>query len=83
VAALVRRIGELRTALASEKPAGFDPDRPFSLSVLHPDPSPRDLARMADLGVDRVVVMPWERTRDAPEAIERLRTLAGEVIDID
>jgi probable F420-dependent oxidoreductase len=83
IAALVRRIDELRTTLASDGTDGWDPDRPFSLSVLHANPSPRDLARMAEVGVDRVVVMPWERNRDAPEAIERLRSMAGDVIDLD
>jgi hypothetical protein len=35
-----------------------------------PRPTPDDLARLDDLGVDRVVVMPWNRGRDAIPALE-------------
>jgi alkanesulfonate monooxygenase SsuD/methylene tetrahydromethanopterin reductase-like flavin-dependent oxidoreductase (luciferase family) len=83
IATLVRRLGEMRSALASERAEGFDPDRPFSVSVLYPNPSSHDLEGMAALGVDRVVVMPWERNRDAPEAIEGFRSLAGEVVEVE
>ena len=33
----------------------------FEITVLLPRPTPDDLARLDDLGVDRVVVMPWNR----------------------
>lgn len=76
VAGLLRRLGERRAALAEAGDPAGAPERPFEITVLHPHPSAGDLARLVELRVDRVVVMPWERTRDAPEAIERFRALA-------
>jgi probable F420-dependent oxidoreductase len=40
--------------------------------------SPGDLERYAEAGVDRVIVRPWRRSR---EAIDGLRRFAGEVLD--
>ena len=42
----------------------------FEITILFPRPAPDDLARLDDLGVDRVVVMPWNRGRDAIPALE-------------
>ena len=42
----------------------------FEITILFPRPTPDDLARLDDLGVDRVVVMPWNRGRDAIPALE-------------
>ena len=42
----------------------------FEITILLPRPTPDDLARLDDLGVDRVVVMPWNRGRDAIPALE-------------
>jgi probable F420-dependent oxidoreductase len=83
VATLVARLRRARDEVAADPPAGYDPDRPFGITVLHPNPGAADLARLADLGVERVVVMPWARTRDAPEAIERFRALAAGVVAVD
>lgn len=44
--------------------------RPFEVTVLHPRPSADDLLRLDGLGVDRVVVMPWRRGREAVEGLE-------------
>ena len=80
VAALVARLHATRAELAREAADGFDPERPFGITVLHPAPSADDVARMAELGVERVVVMPWTRNRHAPDAIERyVADLAGRV----
>ncbi len=81
VAVLVERIAELRLELAS-RDAAFE-RRPFDLTVLYPAPSASDLARLVEMGVDRVVVMPWERSRDAPEAVERFRVLADHVDGVE
>ena len=42
----------------------------FEITILFPRPTPDDLARLEDLGVDRVVVMPWNRGREAIDAFE-------------
>ena len=42
----------------------------FEITILFPRPTPDDLARLEDLGVDRVVVMPWNRGREAITALE-------------
>lgn len=83
VGMLVQRLHGTREELARERPAGYDPERPFGITVLHPAPSATDVARMAELGVERVVVMPWARTRDAPEAIERLVAEVAGVVDLE
>jgi probable F420-dependent oxidoreductase len=83
VAALVGRLHAVRADLQHEVPAAADPDRPFTITVLHPHPSPADVARMAALGVERVVVMPWAHNREAPEAIERFRTAIAAVVDVE
>ena len=43
---------------------------PFDITVLLPRPTVDDLARLEALGVDRVVVIPWNRGRDAIPALE-------------
>ncbi len=42
----------------------------FEITILFRRPTPDDLARLEDLGVDRVVVMPWNRGREAIAALE-------------
>ncbi|MFA5885724.1 MAG: TIGR03619 family F420-dependent LLM class oxidoreductase [Acidimicrobiia bacterium] len=83
VAALVARLEATRREVAAAAPAGYDPDRPFAITVLHPNPTPADVARMAECGVERVVVMPWDRNRDASEALERFRVAVGDVVDVE
>ena len=39
--------------------------------------SPSDLVRLAEAGVDRIIVRPWQRSRDAVDSIRRF---AGEVL---
>jgi len=83
VAALLARLAAIRADVRSEGVDGLDPDRPFGITILHPSPTPADVARMADLGVERVVVMPWARSADAPEAIERFVAALSPLIEID
>jgi probable F420-dependent oxidoreductase len=51
----------------------------FEISVGARDPSRDDLVRYAEAGVTRVIVAPWQRSRDAVDALRRLadRALAG------
>jgi len=44
----------------------------FEISVGARDPSRDDLARYAEAGVTRVIVAPWQRSRDAVDALRRL-----------
>ncbi|MCA1833241.1 MAG: TIGR03619 family F420-dependent LLM class oxidoreductase [Actinomycetota bacterium] len=46
----------------------------FEISVGAVNPSPGDVRRWAEAGVDRLIVSPWSRSR---EAIDALRALAG------
>ena len=48
----------------------------FEITILFPRPTPDDLARLEDLGVDRVVVMPWNRGREAIDALEAFAATA-------
>jgi hypothetical protein len=54
---------------------------PFEITVSHAGTSlGRDaVARYAAAGVDRIVVLPWRRGREAEEALERV---AGEVEEV-
>ena len=52
--------------------------RPFEVTVLHPSPTVDDLVRFEALGVDRCVVRPWNRGR---EAVSGLEAFAAEVMD--
>ncbi len=83
IAARLVRLRELRDEVTAAGDAHVPSGQPFDVTILHPDPSADDLARMHELGVDRVVVMPWTSNRDAPAAIERFRALAGEVVAVD
>jgi probable F420-dependent oxidoreductase len=83
VAGSLRRLDTLRAELLAAGDERVAADRPFEITVLHPAPTARDLEALAALGVHRVVVMPWERNRDAPEAIERFVALAATTVDID
>lgn len=56
-------------ALRAETDAG---ERPFQVTVGgHPE-TPADLVRWRDAGVDRVIVSPWKRSRDAVDELRRL-----------
>jgi probable F420-dependent oxidoreductase len=65
VAAPLARLRVLRAA------AGRD-ERPFSVSVGCADPDAGTLEALARAGVERVIVSPWRRSREAPEALRRL-----------
>jgi probable F420-dependent oxidoreductase len=62
IAGRMARIAQWRTQLGST--------RTFGVSILDANPKERDLVRMAELGVERVVVMPWATNREAAQAIE-------------
>ena len=62
IGATVTKLRSLRARTAST--------RPFDITVLLPRPTVDDLARLEDLGVDRVVIIPWDRGRDAIPALE-------------
>jgi probable F420-dependent oxidoreductase len=70
IPASVARLSELRESFG----------RPGRVEVTLGGPvdSPGDLERYVDAGVDRVIVRPWRRSR---EAIDGLRRFAGEVLD--
>jgi probable F420-dependent oxidoreductase len=65
VPAIEATVTKLR-ALRARTPA----TTPFDITVLLPRPTVDDLARLEALGVDRVVIMPWNRGRDAIPALE-------------
>jgi probable F420-dependent oxidoreductase len=65
----VERVEEHLGTLAGLR-ADVGSGRPFDVTVLYPHPSVDDLVRLDALGVDRVVVMPWNRGRDAVAGLE-------------
>jgi alkanesulfonate monooxygenase SsuD/methylene tetrahydromethanopterin reductase-like flavin-dependent oxidoreductase (luciferase family) len=68
------QVRRLRTLLAE---AGRG-DATFELTLSHKGVLARDdVRRYADVGIDRVVSLPWRRGREADEALQRL---AGEVL---
>ncbi len=74
------QIAELRRLrLETEAVGRAVQDQPFSITVCTLDPTigNDDIARWAELGVDRLVVKPWARTRDALDGLRRVRTEAG------
>jgi probable F420-dependent oxidoreductase len=77
------RLDAARVKLTAEADKRYDPARPFEITVLHPAPTARDLERMAEIGVHRVVVMPWEHNRDAPVAIDRFMAMARDTVQVD
>ncbi|MBM3658141.1 MAG: TIGR03619 family F420-dependent LLM class oxidoreductase [Actinobacteria bacterium] len=83
VARLVDRLAAVRVTLLADGDEAFDPARAFGITVLHPAPAAADVARMAELGVERVVVMPWVTSRDAPEAIERFMAEVADRVDVE
>lgn len=83
VGRLLDRLAAMRARLAEDADPQYDPARPFSLTVLHPAPTERDLERMGALGVERVVVMPWARNAEAPAAIERFMAMARGVVPVE
>jgi probable F420-dependent oxidoreductase len=62
IEATVTMLRELRARSAATAP--------FDVTVLMPRPTVDDLARLEAIGVDRVVIIPWNRGRDAIPALE-------------
>jgi probable F420-dependent oxidoreductase len=65
VAAPLARLRALRAAAGRA-------ELPFSVSVGCADPDPGTLEALGRAGVERVIVSPWRRSREAPEALRRL-----------
>jgi probable F420-dependent oxidoreductase len=66
------RIGELRDAAGAS--------RPFEVSLIAPRPDRATVEALADLGVDRLVVAPWNRGREAVAAIEAFMDAHRDVV---
>ncbi len=65
IGAIEERVARLRSFREAEGAT-----RPFNVTVLHPKPSPEEMGQLEAIGVDRVVVMPWNRGRDAMDGLE-------------
>ena len=83
IATTLGRLDTARRRLVDDGDTQYDPTRLLEITVLHPAPTAHDVERMAELGVHRVVAMPWDHNRDAPAAIERFITMAREVTEIE
>jgi probable F420-dependent oxidoreductase len=72
VAVLQRRVKQLQEEL--------EVDRPFQITILEGRPDAAFIAGLAELGIDRLVVMPWSRTREAMEGLENFMEEARSVL---
>jgi probable F420-dependent oxidoreductase len=70
-----RQIERLRSLL-DEYGRSADLDR-FQICLGGPVDSPADIARWEDLGVTRLIVSPWARSKDAIDGLRRFADLAG------
>jgi probable F420-dependent oxidoreductase len=70
VVSLLDRIAAIRAEYELEHEA-------FAITVGASAPTVAELARFEELGVDRLIVTPWQRTRDAVSGIEAYAALAG------
>ena len=68
-----RQVEQLRTLLTD---AGRDP-HDFEYCLGGPVDSERDIARWEEIGVTRLIVSPWARSREAAAGLERFAELAG------
>jgi len=68
---LARRLHELRSERGTQ-------DRPFEVSVGGAPSEPADLDRFAEAGVDRLIVSPWNRSREAVQGLQRLARRLGD-----
>ena len=66
-------ISRLR-ALRSEAGRASDP---FEVTLSGPVNSPDDLRRWEEVGVDRLIVSPWRRSREASDGLQRFCELIG------
>jgi probable F420-dependent oxidoreductase len=60
-----QRVAKLRALRAEHRPG-----EPLDVTVLYARPTSDDLDRLEAAGVDRVVVIPWDRGRDAIPSLE-------------
>jgi probable F420-dependent oxidoreductase len=72
IAGLLRRIEELREE--------FEMSRPFEVTIIDSRPDPELLEGMAELGVDRVVALPWTRGKDALPGMEAYMEVVRSVL---
>jgi hypothetical protein len=72
-AAQIARLQELRRAAGAVE----NPDRPFQICVGGPVTSLDDVRRWEDLGVTRLVIAPWQRSREAVEGLTRYAARVG------
>jgi alkanesulfonate monooxygenase SsuD/methylene tetrahydromethanopterin reductase-like flavin-dependent oxidoreductase (luciferase family) len=72
IAALMKRIEELREEL--------EMSRPFQVTILDSRPDPELLVGMAELGVHRVVALPWSKGREAIAGLEEYAEAARSVL---
>jgi len=50
---------------------------PFEVTLSGPVNSPDDLRRWEEVGVDRLIVSPWRRSREASDGLQRFCELIG------
>lgn len=70
------QIEKLRT-LRAERPPAEGPDREFQICVGGPVHDRDDVRRWEDLGVTRLVVAPWARSREAVDGLQRYADRVG------
>jgi probable F420-dependent oxidoreductase len=68
----IERLRRLQTEVATGHPA-----RPFQICVGGPVTSRDDVRRWEDLGVTRLVIAPWRRSREAVDGLRRYADLVG------
>lgn len=83
VAVSLERLAALRREHALEHTDGAPAGERFSITILWPNPSAEELDGLARIGVDRVVIMPWRRNREASDAIQRYVEMACDVVALE
>jgi probable F420-dependent oxidoreductase len=74
----IERLRRLRAERADRADsAGDASERPFQICVGGPVASHDDVRRWEDLGVTRLVVAPWRRSREAVDGLRRYADLVG------
>jgi probable F420-dependent oxidoreductase len=80
---LLDRLAAVRRTLEASGELSLEQSRPFEITILHPAPTGQDVARLHELGVHRLVVMPWKHPRDAADSLERLLSTARDHAPIE
>lgn len=83
VAVSLERLAALRREHAPAHTDGAPAGERFSITILWPNPSAEELDGLARIGVDRVVIMPWRRNREASDAIQRYVEMACDVVALE